>query len=147
MNDSPNPEQTVDLSPEAGGRSVKPEPERTIDDQSAEGAPVRRGSTTEWIPPPVDNDARTVNFDGQSPQGTDEADFELDPKSRAEKPTVRPDVPGYQILDELGRGGMGVVYKARQIKLDRLVALKMVIGGGHASAHQLARFSAEAAAV
>jgi eukaryotic-like serine/threonine-protein kinase len=56
-------------------------------------------------------------------------------------------VPGYEIVDRLGEGGMGVVYKARQVGLNRLVALKMIRGGSQARPEHLLRFSIEAEAV
>src|SRR2546423_12177367 len=55
-------------------------------------------------------------------------------------------VPGFEILGELGRGGMGVVYKAKQDGLNRLVALKMVLSGAHAGPSERERFRTEAEA-
>src|SRR5262249_14800811 len=58
-----------------------------------------------------------------------------------------PTFAGYEIVRELGRGGMGVIYEARQIRLNRIVALKMILAGHFASAAEMRRFRDEAEAV
>jgi serine/threonine-protein kinase len=58
-----------------------------------------------------------------------------------------PAIEGYEVLGELGRGGMGVVYRARQVLLNRSCVLKMILAGAHADSESVVRFLAEAAAV
>jgi WD40 repeat protein/tRNA A-37 threonylcarbamoyl transferase component Bud32 len=67
--------------------------------------------------------------------------------AQAQQESAWPTVPGYDIIEVLGQGGMGVVYKARQSKLRRLVALKMILAGVHAQPAERARFRSEAEAV
>src|SRR5215813_6724000 len=58
-----------------------------------------------------------------------------------------PTIPGYEVQAELGRGGMGVVYRARQHSTDTVLALKMILCGREATFQELARFRIEAEAL
>ena len=68
-------------------------------------------------------------------------------KSGTIVPSAWPNIPGYEIVGELGRGGMAIVYKAREIALDRFVAIKLLLAGRTASRRLLERFQVEAEAI
>jgi serine/threonine protein kinase len=89
-------------------------------------------------PPAPERDHGSNNTSPEFPREVREP-----PPPRAELPSV----PGHEVLDELGRGGMGVVYRARQKGLNRTVALKMIRSGPVAGSQELARFHVEARAV
>ncbi|MEX0793107.1 MAG: serine/threonine-protein kinase [Pirellulaceae bacterium] len=76
--------------------------------------------------------AETVALDGASTSTVNEADY--------------PAIPGYDLEQELGRGGMGIVFRARQHSPGRKVAIKMILAGRFASSAEVERFQAEAEA-
>ncbi len=96
--------------------------------------PARRDG---WRPSPASDATPVASSETDGP-----THFQVVTKASAKIPGM-PDIPGYEIIAEIGRGGMGVVYKARQLDLNRPVALKMIIGE-YERPEQLMRFRIEA---
>ncbi|HMO86352.1 MAG TPA: serine/threonine-protein kinase, partial [Lacipirellulaceae bacterium] len=89
---------------------------------------------------------RQVSGEGQQATQRIEATQRGDETTPLWSPPPRPDLPGYEIVREIARGGMGVVYEAKQESLGRTVAVKLILHGALAGEAERRRFLAEAAA-
>ncbi|MCE9565115.1 MAG: SUMF1/EgtB/PvdO family nonheme iron enzyme [Planctomycetes bacterium] len=151
----PEPTGTwADPNPNLPPQPVEPLPARAVGDTQPDhrsdpapddtvshvALPASEGASPGTLPAP---DAVANPDGGTLPQSPEDAGKAAQLSQEVPiRPT--PTVPGYQLLGELGRGGMGVVYRARQIRLNRPTAIKMLLGGQFSDTVAQVRFLIEA---
>jgi len=130
-------------------------PSAEADDDDLDRTLVRKDPLLSDTLPPGSAMEETGNFSLQDAKNADpdatliSPENPIDPSQTyayvpGEESKHRTSIPGYELLGELGRGAMGVVYKARQIRADRIVALKVMINIDHARPADMQRFTVEA---
>jgi serine/threonine-protein kinase len=136
VDSTPSPDATIDQ-----GRAAEstPSPGATIDQRRAADPPASPRDT-------IDQPTRLRDTITPDQAQKNDMSFSLQGVKAVAPRSSYKEVAGYEIIQVLGRGAMGVVYKARQRNLNRLVALKMVLAGEHAGPQEMARFQTEALA-
>ena len=142
MNNSPSDPSQKDV-PEATGSSD------TTGGSYSPGATPREVSTSDTAVKghlPTGESLVTCSAASMSPTsilsqspGISAETLDFTPTIRQAAAVVRPEIGDYEVLRELGRGGMGVVYQARHRQLNRDVALKMILAGKHADQDEIQR--------
>lgn len=120
-------------------------------ERSREGRPLLLRETLAQYPEDIAEEVRqlwatvvvaeNLSLNGVSEEHPAPKEAQLRDESTA---AASPEIPDYEIFEEIGRGGMGVVYRARQISLNRIVAVKMLISGSYATPVNQRRFQSEA---
>ena len=142
---------TIDLDSPPRDTSVPQETDATTAMSAPSSAGGRSTSQEDAAPgatrpvSPEDASGETVEFDSTSPASSAAPErgesATLGPETITGRPQLQ--LEGYELLGELGRGGMGVVFKARETTTQRLVCIKMMLAGEYASPDAVRRFQVE----
>jgi serine/threonine protein kinase len=125
-----DPNRTADFTPPSESPRLDPNRETLV-------LPANAGPITLSHVPGVDAPTADPGDGSASPEGV----------AAAASPDGLPQIPGYSVEAEIARGGMGVVYRARHLRLNRPSAIKMILGGKYHDPTARVRFLVEAEAV
>jgi len=145
------PEAMAPTAPQEGSAALPDERHDRSGDAEAtdplSGASDRSPDPGRSEPADIADEATVDHITTDRDQTVDPSPSDTEPDAGMELPKERSTIPSYDVLEVIGGGGMGVVYKARQRGLNRLVALKMIRRGERPRPDHLARIRIEAKAV